>query len=543
MSGGMQRNEFRGVSIGLRFSSSLFAGGLAASGWCRSVGAVCRSGILDETGSVMYTLITGATGLVGRYLLRDMLLNGHQLAVVVRGSRRNDARDRIEQVLQYWEKEHQRAFPRPVVLSGDISKPGFGLGDDDREWLRKHCNSIIHSAAILEFFGKDRAGEPWRTNLDGTRHMLQLCRELEIRDIHYVSTAYVAGMQSGRVMESSLEAGQSFRNDYEESKFEAEKLVRAADFAEHITVYRPAVIVGDSRTGYTNTYHGLFVYLRLMAMLIPSLPVGEDGRRKTPIRVRFTGREPRNLIPVDWVSSVMCRLYETPEARGLTYHLAPDNPITSRQVIDLCSEYFNSTGVVYEGDSEPGSDDPNLSEDQKMFERLFQDNAETYAAYESTDNCFDMTNTKRFAGDIVCPDLDRTVIHRFIDYGNEDRWGKRKPDIQAVGCWLLEFLGSRVTAGGAETASVGLNLTGPGGCQATVRLSGAGVLSVERGLPADASPVLTASAAELLEVLSGGRPAAVLAGGWDSGESGQEELTEQLLAALSGVGDGQAISV
>ncbi|HBC62530.1 MAG TPA: hypothetical protein DC058_15115, partial [Planctomycetaceae bacterium] len=238
MSGGMQRNEFRGVSIGLRFSSSLFAGGLAASGWCRSVGAVCRSGILDETGSVMYTLITGATGLVGRYLLRDLLLNGHQLAVVVRGSRRNDARDRIEQVLQYWEKEHQRAFPRPVVLSGDISKPGFGLGDDDREWLRKHCNSIIHSAAILEFFGKDRAGEPWRTNLDGTRHMLQLCRELEIRDIHYVSTAYVAGMQSGRVMESSLEAGQSFRNDYEESKFEAEKLVRAADFAEHITVYR-----------------------------------------------------------------------------------------------------------------------------------------------------------------------------------------------------------------------------------------------------------------------------------------------------------------
>jgi len=277
--------------------------------------------------------------------------------------------------------------------------------------------------------------------------------------------------------------------------------------------------------------------------LIPSLPVGEDGRRKTPIRVRFTGREPRNLIPVDWVSSVMCRLYETPEARGLTYHLAPDNPITSRQVIDLCSEYFNSTGVVYEGDSEPGSDDPNLSEDQKMFERLFQDNAETYAAYESTDNCFDMTNTKRFAGDIVCPDLDRTVIHRFIDYGNEDRWGKRKPDIQAVGCWLLEFLGSRVTAGGAETASVGLNLTGAGGCQATVRLSGAGVLSVERGLPADASPVLTASAAELLEVLSGGRPSAVLAGGWDSGESGQEELTEQLLAALSGVGDGQAISI
>ncbi|HCP13745.1 MAG TPA: Male sterility domain protein [Planctomycetaceae bacterium] len=501
------------------------------------------SGIQDGTGSAMYTLITGATGLVGRYLLRDLLLNGHQLAVVVRGSRRNDARDRIEQVLQYWEKEHQRTFPRPVVLNGDISQPGFGLSDDDREWLRKHCHSIIHSAAILEFFGKDRAGEPWRTNLDGTRHMLQLCRELGIRDIHYVSTAYVAGMQAGRVLEGSLVAGQTFRNDYEESKFEAEQLVREADFAEHVTVYRPAVIVGDSRTGYTNTYHGLFVYLRLMAMLIPSLPLGEDGRRKTPIRVRFTGREPRNLIPVDWVSAVMCRLFETPEARGLTYHLAPDNPITSRQVIDLCSEYFNSTGVIYEGDPEPQADDAVLSEDQKMFERLFQDNAETYAAYESTDNTFDMTNTKRFAGDIVCPDLDRTVIHRFIDYGNEDRWGKRKPDVQAVGCWLLDLLRGRATGSGAETAVVGLNLTGPGGCQATVRLCEGGVVSVERGLPVDGAPVLTAAAVDLLEVLSGSRPAALLSAGWDSGEAGQDELTEQLISALSSVGDDQTISV
>ncbi|MEN9557003.1 MAG: Linear gramicidin synthase subunit, partial [Planctomycetota bacterium] len=102
----------------------------------------------------MYTLITGATGLVGRYLLRDMLLNGHQLAVVVRGSRRTNPATRIEQILQYWEREHQCSLPRPVVLSGDISQPGFGLSAEDREWVQSHCTSIIHSAAILEFFGK-----------------------------------------------------------------------------------------------------------------------------------------------------------------------------------------------------------------------------------------------------------------------------------------------------------------------------------------------------------------------------------------------------
>lgn len=493
----------------------------------------------------MYTLITGATGLVGRYLLRDMLLNGHQLAVVVRGSRRTTPATRIEQILQYWEKEHQCSLPRPVVLSGDISQPGFGLSAEDREWVQSHCTSIIHSAAILEFFGKDRAGEPWRTNYDGTRHMLQLCRELGIRDIHYVSTAYVAGMQKQRVMEGSLEAGQTFRNDYEESKFEAEKLVRAADFAEHVTVYRPAVICGDSQTGYTNTYHGLFVYLRLMAMLIPVLPTGPDGKKKTPIRVKFTGREPRNLIPVDWVSAVMCRLFETPEARGLTFHMAPDTPIRSREIIDCCCEYFQSTGVIYEGDPEPeDAADVPLNEDQRMFESLFQENAETYAAYESTDNCFDMTNTKRFAGDIPCPPLDRTVIHRYIDYGNEDKWGKRKPEFQRVPVWYEQALSRTATVGTGEATQVGLNILGPGGVQMTLGLANGGVVSVERGLPRDNQPILTVSASELTQVLSGDEEPSVVNRGWEGcSEESAAELSELLVSALAGaaaavVGDG-----
>ena len=484
----------------------------------------------------MYTLITGATGLVGRYLLRDLLLNGHQLAVVVRGSRRTDPATRVEQVLQYWEKEHQCSLPRPVVLSGDISQPGFGLSVEDREWVQANCNSIIHSAAILEFFGKDRAGEPWRTNYDGTRHMLQLCEELGIRDIHYVSTAYVAGMQKQRVMEGSLEASQTFRNDYEESKFEAEKLVRAADFAEHVTVYRPAVICGDSQTGYTNTYHGLFVYLRLMAMLIPVLPTGPDGKKKTPMRVKFTGKEPRNLIPVDWVSAVMCRLFETKEARGLTFHMAPDTPIRSREIIDCCCEYFNSTGVIYEGDPEPeNAEDIPLSEDQRMFESLFRENAETYAAYESTDNCFDMTNTKRFAGDIPCPPLDRTVIHRYIDYGNEDKWGKRKPEYQPVPVWFQKSVEKAATGTGDAVFVVGLNILGLGGAQLSLGLSPAGLVSVERGLPDNSSPVLTVTGVELTQVLSGEEDGSLLARAWENcTDAAAMELTEMLTAALAG---------
>ena len=479
----------------------------------------------------MYTLITGATGLVGRYLLRDLVLSGHQLAVVVRGSRRMDPEARIEQIMQYWEREHQRPLPRPVVIEGDISQPGFGASEADRNWIRQNCDTIIHSAAILEFFGKDREGEPWRTNYNGTRHMLDLCRETGIRDLHYVSTAYVCGLHDGVVQEDSLDRGQTFRNDYEESKFEAEKLVRAADFAEHITVYRPAVICGDSRTGYTNTYHGLFVYLRLMAMLIPSLPKGPDGKRVTPIRLQFTGREPRNLIPVDWVSAVMTRVFENPEARDRTYHMAPDNPITSRQLIDLCSEYFETTGVMYEGDPLPDSWDESLTEDQRMFDRLFQDNADTYAAYESTDPVFDMTNTKTFAGDIICPDLDRTVLHRYIDYGNEDRWGKRRPQWTKPEIRLSDLLRSRVSGNATGGDRVGINLLGPGGVQATLMLSEAGIVAISPGL-SEEIPVLSAAVDEFLAAVSGEGNGNRLRTLWEQCTEQQAEvLTDRLIAA------------
>ncbi|MFN9721261.1 MAG: SDR family oxidoreductase [Planctomycetota bacterium] len=482
----------------------------------------------------MYTLLTGATGLVGRYLVRDLLLSGHQLAVVVRSSRKQSPRDRMEEILQHWERELGRPLARPVVLEGDIAEPGFGFSGEDRDWVGENCDKIIHSAAILEFYGKDRKGEPWRTNFNGTQNMINLCRELNILDIHYVSTAYVAGFQTERVMEDSLDVGQSFRNDYEESKFHAEKLVRAIDFADHVTIYRPAVISGDSRTGYTNTYHGLYLYLRLMSVMIPPIPRSPDGSRSTPIRLRMTGEEKRNIIPVDWVSAVMCRLFETPAARGKTFHIAPDDPITSRRMIEYCSKYFNSTGVEFCGPGElpPLTRDGN--EDQWMFERVLTENATTYAPYESTDNVFDMTNTRQFAGDIVCPELDETIIFRYIDFGNEDRWGKRRAEVDPVDFWAAEAILSTKLEGNSEsTWRVGLDVIGQGGAQLTVEMSRRGIHGVDRGLPREDSPVLRISNSSLEAICSGRGNLEDLVNGWDCEDiTLRRELSEVLAAAL-----------
>jgi len=337
-------------------------------------------------------------------------------------------------------------------------------------------------------------------------------------------------------MESSLDAGQTFRNDYEESKFMAESLVRAVDFADHVTVYRPAVIAGDSGTGYTNTYHGIYLYLRLMALMIPTLPVGPDGKRHTPIRMRMTGDERRNIIPVEWVSAVMCRLFETPEARGLTFHIAPEHPITTSEIIEYCGDCFNATGATFcgHGEIEPPSTNREENEDQWMFERMYWENAETYAPYERSDNVFDLTNLQRFTGDIVCPDFDRTVMSRYIEYGNEDRWGKRKPETEPISFWAEDQL-SALTSNTPNTGEqkIGLDVSGPGGCQLTAVASRAGIHSVVRGLPDDTCPVLHVSNAEIAEMVQSGTVKSLADADWDLQEGmSSEALSDMLLGAL-----------
>ncbi len=488
----------------------------------------------------MYTLLTGATGLVGRYLVRDLLLNGHKLAVVVRPSKKQSPAERMEIILQHWEEELGSPLPRPVVLSGDIAEPGFGFCDEERIWVRNHVDKIIHSAAILEFYGEDRAGEPWRTNLGGTQNMIELCRELDIHDIHYVSTAYVAGTQTTVAMEDALDVGQSFRNDYEHSKFLAEKAVREIDFADHVTVYRPAVIAGDSVTGYTNTYHGIYLYLRLAALMIPAVPPDENGVRHTPIRFWMTGDERRNVVPVEWVSAVMVRLFETPEARGGTYQMAPDVALTSGEVIRYCGDYYNSTGAMLCGPPKEGAEQESVTrdedEDQWMFERMYSENMGTYQPYETSDNVFDMTNTKRFAGDIVCPIIDRTIIYRYIDFGTEDRWGKSRPRYTAPAAWASDLLqvASSSGTGRGESEFIGIDAFGAGGGQFTLELAEAGIVSCEPGLPDDA-PVLQVSVDTLAKACSDAElSVAELAAAWeDATASDREVLTMKLLHALA----------
>jgi len=370
---------------------------------------------------VQHVLLTGATGLVGHYLLRDLLSTGVPVAAVIRARNGESAADRLERVLTRLAGASGRRLPRPVCLEGDVTEPGLGLSAGDRRWAARHCGAVIHNAASLQFHGQDRGRDPWLSNLTGTAHTLELCRELRLRELHYVSTAYVCGRREEVVFEADLDRGQAFTNAYEECKFQAEKLVRSADFLDGLTVYRPAVIVGDSRTGFTTTYHGLYAYFQFVWLASPGWPIGPDGRRLTSIRLNLTGAETRNLVPVDWVSDVISHVVRHPRHHGTTYHLTPTDPVRASELAGAMATYFNVHGHEFAGR------DAFVAEAMTAEEQLFYSFLERYQPYWESEPTFDCTNTLAAAPHLPCPRLDAPMLHRLLDFAIEDRWGKGRP--------------------------------------------------------------------------------------------------------------------
>jgi thioester reductase-like protein len=311
------------------------------------------------------------------------------LAVLVRGNRFESAVSRIENIVARWEKHAGHALPRPVVLEGNLSEPGLGLSLDESRWVSENCNSVLHNAASLTFHAETPDGEPWRSNLHGTRHVLEFAREMKLREFHHVSTAYVCGLRQDLVLESELDVGQEHGNDYEVSKFQSEQLVRGSEFLDSVTVYRPAIILGDSQTGYSTTFHGFYVPLKLVSTLLTrsAVPgITPEGMAEiiklVSERLReillLEGHECKNLVPVDWCSQVISEIFVNPKHHRKTYHLTPGNKTTVRMIQDVMEAIFLEK-MDFESKISPET------VDWDVFLKSFVDGMTVYRAYWKDD--------------------------------------------------------------------------------------------------------------------------------------------------------------
>src|SRR5262249_41369062 len=133
-----------------------------------------------------YVFLTGATGLLGRYLIRDLTVAGVDVAVLVGPSRPAPARPRVGNGMCHWGTRLGRPLPRPVVLDGDITEPDLALDPRAVRWVAENCDTMLHNAASLTFQSTSSQSEPWRSNVVGVRHVLELCRNAGIRRFQHV---------------------------------------------------------------------------------------------------------------------------------------------------------------------------------------------------------------------------------------------------------------------------------------------------------------------------------------------------------------------
>src|ERR1039457_6536025 len=270
-------------------------------------------------------LVTGATGFLGVQLVRE-LLDRHPhatLALLIR--------DRADQSGQ------QRAdlFVPPTlrsrvqVYSGDVGEPNCGLDTTTYQRLAAETTRVIHSAATVRF--DHSLDEARRMNVEGTRNVLDLgARASGLRSFAYVGTAYVAGQRTGLVREDELFVTQGYRNTYEQSKAEAEALVRSRMDSLPAVILRPSIIVGDSRTGVTSSFKMMYwplkIYARRLWRTVPGYPDAV-----------------LDIVPVDFVATAVARLVFDEAAQGSTVHLCagPKGSATIEQIAQRAAQYFN----------------------------------------------------------------------------------------------------------------------------------------------------------------------------------------------------------
>ncbi|NCY03828.1 MAG: NAD-dependent epimerase/dehydratase family protein, partial [Planctomycetia bacterium] len=346
---------------------------------------------------------------------------------VIRPSKLAGAAARADELLEDWQLVAGVRVPAPVVLEGDLAAAGLGLSAGQSAWVARNVREVVHSAASLSFQRRESDGEPYTSNVIGTRHVLGLCRDAGIRRLHHVSSAYVCGLRQGTILESELDVGQTSGNDYEKSKIVSETEATTAEWLDVCTVHRPSIIVGDLVHGFTNTFHGFYKPLRIVQPFVEAF-VGANLEPGSLLDVLgMDGCECKNLVPVDWVSAVMTRIIGDESLHGRTYHVTSDTPtsvgtlcrVFEELVVEMAAEASRRRSTAAAGGAAGGG-----GFDPVTLGRLFLDQMHVYRAYWRDDPRFDRTNARQAVPGLPAPTLDEETLRRLCRFAiaSNFRW-------------------------------------------------------------------------------------------------------------------------
>jgi nucleoside-diphosphate-sugar epimerase len=272
--------------------------------------------------------ITGFPGFIANRLIERLAKSPANFILLVQPALLSRAKDEIADIAASSEK----SIADFRLVEGDISLPGLGLTEMDRELVRSETTRVFHLAAIYDLgVARELA---LRINVEGTRNLNQLIRSLpQLRHFHHVSTCYVAGKREGRIFETELRHEAGFRNFYEESKYLAELEVEALKADLPVTIHRPAVVCGDSQTGETVKYDGVYYLIFYLLLWTRGLSKLNIGNHEVCL----------NLVPVDYAVDAMTTLAFDDKAIGKTVQLADPRPLTTHQLFNAIAKSINGS--------------------------------------------------------------------------------------------------------------------------------------------------------------------------------------------------------
>jgi len=264
----------------------------------------------------MSYFVTGATGFIGRHLVRRLAARGATVHVLLRAG----SRARFEALRDWWGEDAHRVVP----VEGDLEQPMLGLAASDLAALRGQVTHLFHLGAVYDLAAS--AAQMEAANVRGTRHVLDFANEVAAGCLHLVSSIAAAGLYDGVFDEQMFEQASGLEHPYFRTKHDSEALVRTGCRVPW-RVYRPAMVVGDSTSGYIDKTDGPYYLFKLIQKL----------RRNVPEWFPMLGIEGGyiNLVPVDYVVAAMDHLAHLPGHDGECFHLVDPKPRHFGEVMNV----------------------------------------------------------------------------------------------------------------------------------------------------------------------------------------------------------------
>ena len=268
----------------------------------------------------MHYFVTGATGFIGKRLVKTLLARrGATVHFLVRPG----SEGKLAALYEYWGVSKARALP----VSGDLTAKKLGVGSDDIKALKGKIDHLYHLAAVYDL-SADEASQV-EVNVEGTRHMVEFAKAVDAGHVHHVSSIAAAGLYEGVFREDMFEQAEGLDHPYFMTKHESEKIVRK-ECKQPWTVYRPAMVVGDSKTGEMDKIDGPYYFFKLIQRMRQFLPpwmptVGLEGGRV-------------NIVPVDFVVAALDHISHQVKASGGCFHLVDPVGYRVGDVLDIFSK-------------------------------------------------------------------------------------------------------------------------------------------------------------------------------------------------------------